>query len=40
MNLTTDETDYTDGARRGLEKWNQRLFLPSVTFVIFVVRNF
>jgi len=40
MKLTTDDTDCTDGVRRGLEKWNQRLFLPSVIFVIFVVKNF
>jgi hypothetical protein len=40
MKLTTYDTDCTNGVRRGLEEWNQSLFLPSVTFVISVVKNF
>lgn len=39
MKLNTDDTDCTDGVRRGLEEWNQRLFLPSMRFVVFAVKN-
>jgi hypothetical protein len=39
MKLTTDDTDCTDGLRRGLEEWSQRLFLPSMRFVVFAAKN-